>query len=62
VAAKSPAAIRHGKQAFYRQIEMGIADAYRLASDVMVANMMEGEAEEGIEAFIEKRIPNWEGR
>jgi 1,4-dihydroxy-2-naphthoyl-CoA synthase len=41
---------------------MGIADAYRLASDVMVANMMEGEAEEGIEAFIEKRIPNWETR
>jgi enoyl-CoA hydratase/carnithine racemase len=62
VAAKSPAAIRHGKQAFYRQIEMGIADAYRLASDVMVANMMEGEAEEGIEAFIEKRRPNWETR
>jgi enoyl-CoA hydratase/carnithine racemase len=60
IAAKSPAAIRHGKQAFYRQIEMGLADAYRLTSDVLVENMMEDEAEEGIDAFIEKRTPNWE--
>jgi enoyl-CoA hydratase/carnithine racemase len=59
IAAKSPAAIRHGKQAFYRQLEMGLADAYRLTSDVLVDNMMEDEAEEGIEAFIEKRTPNW---
>jgi enoyl-CoA hydratase/carnithine racemase len=62
IAAKSPAAIRHGKQAFYRQLEMGLADAYRLTSDVIVENMMEQEAEEGIDAFIEKRMPNWEDR
>jgi enoyl-CoA hydratase/carnithine racemase len=59
IAAKSPAAIRHGKQAFYRQLEMGLADAYQLTSEVLVDNMMEDEAEEGIEAFIEKRTPNW---
>jgi enoyl-CoA hydratase/carnithine racemase len=60
IAAKSPAAIRHGKQAFYRQIEMSLADAYRHTGDVLVENMMEDEAEEGIEAFITKRTPNWE--
>jgi enoyl-CoA hydratase/carnithine racemase len=60
IAAKSPAAIRHGKQAFYRQLEMGLAEAYRHTGDVLVENMMEDEAEEGIEAFIAKRMPNWE--
>jgi enoyl-CoA hydratase/carnithine racemase len=59
IAAKSPAAIRHGKQAFYRQLEMGLADAYRHTSEVIVENMMEDEAEEGIDAFIAKRTPNW---
>jgi enoyl-CoA hydratase/carnithine racemase len=60
LAAKSPAAIRHGKQAFYRQLEMGLADAYRFSSDVMVANLMESETQEGIAAFIEKRTPRWD--
>jgi enoyl-CoA hydratase/carnithine racemase len=60
IAAKSPAAIRHGKRAFYRQRELGLAEAYRLTSDVMVENLMEHEAEEGIDAFIKKRTPNWE--
>ena len=59
IARKSPAAIRHGKQAFYRQVEMNLADAYRLTSDVMAENMMEAETDEGIAAFFEKRKPNW---
>lgn len=59
IAAKSATAIRMGKRAFYRQIEMGLADAYRFASEVMVDNMMERDAEEGIAAFIEKRSPRW---
>jgi hypothetical protein len=41
---------------------MGIADAYACATDVMVKNMMERDAEEGIAAFVEKRPPMWDGR
>jgi 1,4-dihydroxy-2-naphthoyl-CoA synthase len=41
---------------------MGLADAYRFTSDVMVANLMESETEEGIAAFIEKRPPRWDDR
>jgi enoyl-CoA hydratase/carnithine racemase len=59
IATKSPAAIRHGKRAFYRQAEMSLADAYRLATQVMADNMMEAETQEGIAAFFEKRKPVW---
>ena len=50
-----------GKEAFYRQIEMSTADAYAHAAEVMVANMMARDAEEGIGAFIDKRNPEWRG-
>ena len=59
IAAKSPATLRIGKEAFYRQVEMPLPDAYAFASEVMVANMLEDDAEEGIGAFIEKREPRW---
>jgi len=59
VASKPPATLAIGKEAFYRQIEMPLAEAYDYASGVMVANMMHGEAKEGIGAFIEKRAPVW---
>ena len=62
IAAKSAAVVKLGKEAFYRQIEMGVAEAYRYASEVMVENMMARDAEEGIGAFIEKRAPKWEDR
>jgi enoyl-CoA hydratase/carnithine racemase len=62
IAAKSAKVVRMGKEAFYRQIEMGIADAYAFTAEVMVENMMARDAEEGIGAFIEKREPNWEDR
>jgi enoyl-CoA hydratase/carnithine racemase len=62
IAAKSALVVKLGKQAFYRQIEMGIADAYDYASEVMVENMMARDAEEGIQAFVEKRMPTWEDR
>ena len=51
-----------GKEAFYRQAEMSLADAYRYAAEVMTENMMARDAEEGIGAFIEKREPKWQDK
>lgn len=62
IAAKSTLTVKTGKEAFYRQVEMPLADAYRYTSDVMVENMMARDAEEGISAFIEKREPKWQDR
>jgi enoyl-CoA hydratase/carnithine racemase len=62
IIAKSALTLKIGKEAFYRQIEMPLADAYRYASEVMVENMMARDAEEGISAFIDKRKPKWENR
>ena len=62
VGAKSAMTVRIGKEAFYRQREMPIAQAYEYAVEVMVENMMAHDAEEGIGAFIEKRDPKWEHR
>src|SRR6185437_2555846 len=62
VASKSSYVLNIGKQAFYRQAELGLADAYKYASEVMTGNMMMRDAEEGIGAFIEKRDPKWEDR
>jgi enoyl-CoA hydratase/carnithine racemase len=62
IASRSALTVRIGKEAFYRQLEMSLADAYRYASDVMVENMLARDAEEGIGAFIDKRTPNWEDR
>jgi enoyl-CoA hydratase/carnithine racemase len=59
VALKSPAAVEIGKQAFYRQLEMGLAEAYDYAARVMVENMMHAESKEGIDAFLDKRAPDW---
>jgi enoyl-CoA hydratase/carnithine racemase len=59
-ASKSSHVVGIGKAAFYRQLEMPIAEAYRYASAVMTENMMTRDAEEGICAFIEKREPTWE--
>lgn len=62
IASKSPLTVAIGKEAFYQQLEHGLADAYDYAAEVMVTNMMARDAEEGIGAFIEKRSPKWEGR
>ena len=59
IAAKPPAIVRIGKQGFYKQIEMDLADAYDYASEVMTANMLAADAEEGITAFLEKRPAKW---
>jgi enoyl-CoA hydratase/carnithine racemase len=59
IASKSGHVVRLGKEAFYRQLEMGLEDAYAYASRVMTENMMARDAEEGIGAFLEKRQPAW---
>jgi enoyl-CoA hydratase/carnithine racemase len=59
---KSAHTIKLGKAAFYRQAEMSLAEAYRYAAEVMTDNMMARDAEEGIGAFIEKRVPTWQDR
>ena len=62
VALKSAYTVKLGKEAFYRQAEMSLADAYRYAAEVMTENMMARDAEEGIGAFIEKREPKWQDK
>jgi enoyl-CoA hydratase/carnithine racemase len=62
IALKSAYTIKIGKEAFYRQAEMSLAEAYRYASEVMTENMMARDAEEGIGAFIEKREPKWQDK
>jgi enoyl-CoA hydratase/carnithine racemase len=62
IVSKSPAAVKSGKQMFYRQLELGLADAYDLATEVIACDMMTEDAQEGIDAFIEKRSPEWRGR
>lgn len=62
IAAKSPLTLAIGKEAFYRQAEMPLADAYDYCSEVMAQNMMRKDAQEGISAFFEKRQPVWTGR
>ena len=59
IAAKSQAAIGYGKRLFYEQRNLGLKDAYALASGVMVQNMLDGAACEGLDAFINKRNPQW---
>ncbi|MGL4396828.1 MAG: enoyl-CoA hydratase-related protein, partial [Hyphomicrobium sp.] len=59
IAAKSKMTVATGKAAFYRQIEMPLAEAYTYAAKVMIDNMMKADAAEGICAFVEKRPPVW---
>ena len=56
---KSNQSIKIGKLAFYRQLDMNAEKAYEYTSKVMTKNMGFNDAKEGIEAFIEKRNPNW---
>jgi enoyl-CoA hydratase/carnithine racemase len=59
IAEKPKATLKIGKEAFYRQLEMPLEEAYAYASAVMVENMLHEEAKEGIGAFLEKREPRW---
>ena len=59
IASKPRATVKIGKEAFYRQLEMPLSEAYDYASKVMTENMLHAEANEGICAFVEKRDPKW---
>ena len=59
IAAKSAQGIRSGKEAFYRQVEMPIEEAFRFANDAMLCGMTSADAQEGTSAFFERREPNW---
>lgn len=62
IAAKSALSIRLGKDMFYKQLPMDLADAYAYASERMACNMDSHDAREGIDAFFEKRDPDWTGK
>jgi enoyl-CoA hydratase/carnithine racemase len=62
IASKSPLVVKYGKESFQRQLDAPLAEAYRIAAETMVNNMLARDAEEGIGAFLGKRDPKWEGR
>ncbi|NNM01480.1 MAG: enoyl-CoA hydratase [Gammaproteobacteria bacterium] len=62
IAAKPPVALKLGKELFYRQLDGDLEQAYSLAGEVMACNMDTDDARDGIDAFFEKRKPEWKGR
>jgi enoyl-CoA hydratase/carnithine racemase len=58
---KPPAVLALGKRAFYRQVELGLADAYAFTTDVIVQNALGADFAEGLDAFVHKRKPEWPG-
>ncbi|MEG3001889.1 MAG: enoyl-CoA hydratase [Comamonas sp.] len=60
ILAKPAAAVRMGKALVYQQRELGLEAAYQLAGQTMAANMMDADAQEGAQAFAEKRKPHWQ--
>ena len=62
IASRSSLTLSMGKDGFYRQLDMDLEDAYAHTSDVMARNMSAPDAQEGVDAFLEKRKPEWKGR
>jgi enoyl-CoA hydratase/carnithine racemase len=62
IIAASPLTVAIGKQAFYAQIDLDQPKAYAYAQEVMSANALAGDAQEGMSAFVEKRVPKWSGK
>ena len=56
---KSSKTIATGKKAFYEQLELGVSEAYKFTSEIMTNNMTEYNAQEGVDAFLQKRSPVW---
>jgi enoyl-CoA hydratase/carnithine racemase len=61
IAEASAAVVGIGKQAFYAQIDLPVGEAYKLTKEVMTGNAQVGDAQEGISAFLGKRVPKWSG-
>jgi enoyl-CoA hydratase/carnithine racemase len=61
IVSKPRVALAMGKSLFYRQLETGIEEAYADAGETMACNMMDASALEGVQAFIDKRAPDWRG-
>ena len=59
IASKSLMTLKTGKQAFYQQADMPLAQAYAHTVEVMIGNMLKHDAKEGVAAFLEKRQPEW---
>ena len=59
ISQKSAITLKTGKEAFYKQYEMSLYDAYEYTSSIMTENTLRDDAKEGINAFFEKRDPNW---
>ncbi len=62
IASKSNKVVKIGKEAFYKQLEMPLKEAYEYTSEIMSENMMALDAKEGISAFLNKRKPNWKNK
>ena len=62
IASKSSKVVKIGKEAFYKQLEMPVEEAYKYTSEIMSESMMTLDATEGISAFLEKRTPNWKNK
>ena len=62
ISEKSQAVLRIGKEAFYKQSQLNIEDAYEYTSMVMTKNMMIDDASEGISSFLDKRNPKWRNK
>ena len=62
IASKSPAAIASGKKVFYEQLEMPLPQAYAFAGQVIARDFLDGDGQEGVDAFLGKRAPQWRGR
>ena len=62
ISSKSNLTIKIGKQAFYKQLEMPLNEAYKFTSKMMTLNMGSQDAKEGISAFLQKRKPKWKNK
>ena len=62
ISSKSNLTIKIGKQAFDKQLEMPLGNAYKFTSKMMTLNMASQDAKEGISAFLQKRKPNWKNK
>ena len=62
ISQKSQAVLRIGKEAFHKQYNLNLEDAYKYTSEIMTKNMMINDAIEGIDSFLEKREPDWEDK